>query len=313
MFQRNFKTANNLPQNDLTMMTLGELSKSNEKIEEIFKLRDKISAISEDENLGIKTMIPFKTSKISRMQAIKSRLAGWGISCDSVKYKQNFGYYRSAERVQYPYFFEVFVGHSKAGINNNLRVIQSINSRICNDPNVFGGPFKFNFTDTEEGRKYRPANSILDILGYYKYSDDDKICKKPNSIFLINLISPRIDYRSQGKSIVNSLPFSQVIPETIEAACKGGNDRDGRKYMIEALREILTERKRDYLAIQDPIERKKREWTQSDVFYATRKLLVSVAYGYKDDEIKREDLTSKIREECAKLNVTREEIGIIAG
>ena len=42
MFQRNFKSANNLPKNDLTMMTLGELSKSNEKIEEIFKLRDRI-------------------------------------------------------------------------------------------------------------------------------------------------------------------------------------------------------------------------------------------------------------------------------
>ena len=75
MFQRNFKSANNLPKNNLTMMSLGELSKSNEKIEEIFNLRDKIPPISVDENLGIKTMIPFNTSKRIRKTAIKDRLA----------------------------------------------------------------------------------------------------------------------------------------------------------------------------------------------------------------------------------------------
>lgn len=50
------------------------------------------------------------------------------------------------------------------------------------------------------------------------------------------------------------------------------------------LREVLKQRKAEYLAIQDPIERKKQEWTQSDVFYATRKLLID-NYGYTDKEI----------------------------
>lgn len=125
------------------------------------------------------------------------------------------------------------------------------------------------------------------------------------------MISPRIDYKSQGKSEMDCLPFAKTIAKTIEEACKCGNDRDGRKYRIEALREVLTKRKQEYLAIQDPIERGKQGWTQSDVFYAARKILVN-EYGYKDDEIDREDLTSKIREECAKLNVTREQIGIVA-
>lgn len=287
MFQRNFKSANNLPKSNLTMMSLGDLSKSNEKIEKLFELREKIASVSEDENLGIKTMIPFKTSKTIRKQAIKERLACWGISCDSFKYKQDFGYYRSAEEVQYPYFIEVFVGHSKADIKDNLRIIQSINSRISNDPMVFGGPFKFNFTDTEEGRKYRPANSILDILEYYKYSNDEKICKKPNSIFLINLISPRIDYRSQGKSIINSLPFSKVIPKTIEDACKGGSEKDGRPDQTKILEDILRERMEYYFALpQDNLViLKKHEWTNSDVFYAARKRLIEA--GYTNEEINR--------------------------
>ena len=62
---------------------------------------------------------------------------------------------------------------------------------------------------------------------------------------------------------------------------------------------------------QDPLERKKQEWSKSDVFYATRKLLIDV-YDYKDEDINRKHLTENIREECLKLHVTREEIGIIA-
>lgn len=311
MFQGNFKSANNLPKNNLTTMSLGELTNSNEKIEEIFELRDKIPPVSEDENRGIKTMMPFKTSKTIRKVAIKNRLAQMAISSDSIKYKQKYDYYKSSNGVKYPYFFEVFVGHSKANLPDNLVLVQSINSRISNDPMIFGGGYKFNYSEDEGRILYRPANSIQEILEYYKYSNDDKKCKKPNSIVLINLISQRIPYESHGKSKIDNSPFAEVIADTIEKACKGGNDRDGRKYKIEALREVLRKRKQEYLAIQDPIERKKREWTQSDVFYAARKILVN-EYGYKDDEIDREDLTNKIREECAKLGVTREQIGIVA-
>jgi 5S rRNA maturation endonuclease (ribonuclease M5) len=41
-------------------------------------------------------------------------------------------------------------------------------------------------------------------------------------------------------------------------------------------------------------------------------MLLINEYGYIDQEINREYLTTKIREECEKLGVTREEIGIIA-
>ena len=163
MFQRNFKSANNLPKNNLTMMSLGELSKSNEKIEEIFNLRDKIPPISVDENLGIKTMIPFNTSKRIRKTAIKDRLANCGISCESFKYKQDFGYY--AKEVRYPYFIEVFIGRSKNGISENLKVIQSVNSKISKNISIFnldaGKYYEF-----ANGR--RIANSIGGIFGYYK-------------------------------------------------------------------------------------------------------------------------------------------------
>jgi hypothetical protein len=102
-----------------------------------------------------------------------------------------------------------------------------------------------------------------------------------------------------------------VIAATVVAACKGGDDKDGKVDQIVGLRKILEKRKAEYLAIQDSIERKKQEWTQSDVFYNTRKLLID-EYGYTDKQINRDYITREIRDECAKLGVTREQIGIIA-
>jgi 5S rRNA maturation endonuclease (ribonuclease M5) len=103
----------------------------------------------------------------------------------------------------------------------------------------------------------------------------------------------------------------RIIANIIVKACKSGDNKNSKVDQIEGLREVLRKRKAELLSITDPIERKKREWTQSDVFYATRFLLIT-EYGYTDQEINRDYLTGKIREECEKLGVTREEIGIIA-
>jgi len=107
------------------------------------------------------------------------------------------------------------------------------------------------------------------------------------------------------------LPFADTIAEVTAKACIGGGGRDKDKTQLAALRQVLRKRKEEYLLIGDPVERKKKEWTQSDVFYATRKLLVT-EYGYTDQEVNREHITGSIRDECAKLGVTREQIGIIA-
>jgi len=186
--------------------------------------------------------------------------------------------------------------------------VQSINSKISKDDLVFGGPYRYKTDSTKF--VYR-VTSILGIFEHFRYSFDGKKCKKPNSIIIISLISPRINYKSHGKSRIDHTPFAETIADTIVKACKGGDNKNGRVDQIEGLREVLRKRKAEFLAITDPIERKKRVWTQSDVFYATRFLLIT-EYGYSDQEINRDYLTGKIREECEKLGVTREEIGIIA-
>jgi hypothetical protein len=276
-------------------------------MEELFELMyNKISQISSEK--GLASMIPFATTKKTRRMALEERLIQYGISCDRVKYKQKYGYYKSDDGTQYPFLFEVFVGHSREGIEDNLKVVQSVNSKISNNNLVFGGPYRYK---TDSVRFRYKTTLILGIFEHFRYSFDDKKCKKPNSIILINLISPRINYKSHGKSSIDHLPYAEVIAETIVKACKGGDDKNGKVDQIVGLRKVLKKRKVEFLAIQDPIDRKKREWTHSDVFYATRMLLIK-EYGYTDQEINREYLTAEIREECEKLGVTREEIGIIA-
>jgi hypothetical protein len=164
--------------------------------------------------------------------------------------------------------------------------------------------------DEEDDNNSHKAKAITDILRKYGYTHEDK-GRKRHSRVIANLICPRINYRSYGKSNIDVLPFADTIAEVTAKACSGGGGRDKDKTQLAALRQVLRKRKEEYLLIQNPVERKKKEWTQSDVFYATRKLLVT-QYGYTDQGVNREHITSSIRDECAKLGVTREQIGIIA-
>jgi hypothetical protein len=305
---KTFRGANNLPRNDLTLTTIGQLKKSPAKIQKIFNIiHEKIPSISPE--IGLPSMIPFNTSKKFRKTALQSRLAKIGISCDRIKYKQEYGYYEFDNGVvKYPYFFETFIGHVESGVTKNLTVVQSINCKVSDDILVYGGPYSY---ETGSNKWRYKANSIFDIFEHYGYSHNEKKCKKRNNIILINLISPRVNYQSHGKSRIDHTPFAKVIAATVVNTCRGGNDINGKVDQIVGLRQVLRSRRIEYLAKQDPLEKKKRQATQSDVFYATRKLLIS-DYGYTDKEINRKYITESIRKECAKLGVTREEIGIIA-
>jgi 5S rRNA maturation endonuclease (ribonuclease M5) len=304
-----FRGANNLPKNDLTLTTVGGLQKSQKKIERLFQLlQNKIPAISEDPRQGLALMIPFDTKIGTRRAALEERLAYGGYPCDYIKYKQKYGYYNYDSPngiVKYPYFFEVFIGRSKQ-LYKPLKVIQSINSKISNNSWVFGGPYEY-----ETEKHIRSRNSIYGIFSDYGYSYDETECKKPNNIIIVNLISQRINYKSHGKSRIDHTPFAEVISNVIVSACKGGIEKDGKIDQIAGLRLVLKARKAEFLGIQDPRERKRRELSQSDIFYATRKLLIE-EHGYTDKEVNREYITREIRDECAKLGVTREQIGIIA-
>jgi hypothetical protein len=91
----------------------------------------------------------------------------------------------------------------------------------------------------------------------------------------------------------------------------GGRSSDGKPSKRQVLFEVLQDRKYAWNSL-DAAQRQNRWWTQSDVFYATRKLLIET-YHYSNEEIDRNYITGLIKEVCEDdLGVKREDIGILA-
>jgi hypothetical protein len=63
----------------------------------------------------------------------------------------------------------------------------------------------------------------MELLEKYGYSQHTEKCKKPGSIIIMNLWSPKIEYIDYGKSQINLKPFSKTIVETLYKMCSGGN------------------------------------------------------------------------------------------
>ena len=85
---------------------------------------------------------------------------------------------------------------------------------------IFRGDDKFYWIPT--GSKFRwQTYSTGSILQHYGYSINKKDSKKPHSLIAINLVSPKLDYTSYGKSRIDFRPFAGVIAETTMKACMG--------------------------------------------------------------------------------------------
>ncbi len=142
-----------------------------------------------------------------------------------MKYRSATGTYveSGGDQSQFPFFFEIAIFHDVQYLRGNLAFKQALNcSAIPNTGwTVFGGDELFEWVTP--GSKYiHTSNTIQDIFRHYGYSYDNKKCKKPHSLIIANLISPKIDYQSYGKSRINFRPFADVVAKTTVLACMGG-------------------------------------------------------------------------------------------
>ncbi len=325
VLQKTFREGSNMKKTSLTAMTVGQLKQSPDHINELYtQMRKTMEPLSSPSNL----MLPFNSNKKARMNALRERIQQKGIffSISDMKYKSKYGYYKLNNGSEFPFFFEIAVVHSN-NILHNLDVIESLNSSampgsysfmIGADDDTFHWQTQ---SDKRSNNSIHTSRTIFDILDYYGYSHDKDKCKKPQGLIILNLISPRIDYKSYGKSIIDLEPFVDLVAETTVKACSGGlNSRislariNGGKEVedssvIGLLRRLL--RQRFDLVKQDPSLNDRQKWTQSTVFYHLRQILLS--YGYSNEEIDRQYITSQIKAVCEKyLGVKREEIGITA-
>ena len=307
LLYRMFTDASNMKKTELTDMTVGQLKQSHKLINEL----DTELRRSMNPPVPTSLALPFDASKKIRELALKSRIGQIYGEVSNIKYRSVFGSYESRDgRLKVPFFFEIAVCNIK-DLRAKLSINQALNcSAIASNWMVFGGN---NFEwETPGGNSIHISHDIREVFEHFGYSYNTDKCKKPDTLILVNLISPRIIYQSYGKSRIDFAPFAHTIVETTIRACMGGSGRsNGKPSKRMILLEVLEERKRKWESM-DVVSRLKHWWTQSDVFYLTRRLLIDT-YNYKNEEIDRDYLTGLIKPLCEEeLHVNRQQIGIIA-
>jgi hypothetical protein len=319
VLQKSFREGSNMKKTPLTTMTVGQLKQSSRHINELYtQLRNTMSSISLPSNLAL----PFNANKMERMEALKKRLEQRSpfFKVSNMKYKSKYGCYK-LNGIEFPFFFEIAVAYSNY-IRYNLDFTESLNSSVMPSNYSFlsGSDSETFYWQTQSDRQngtHHKSRSIFDIIEYYGYSHNKDKCKKPHTLVIANLISPRIDYKSYGKSDIDLSPFAEVIAETAVKACSGGVgsftpgicSNEESITIIGLLRRLLKER---FEAVkQDHSLKEKQKWTQSTVFYHLRPILLD--YGFSPESIDRQYITSEIKSVCEQyVGVKREDLGITA-
>ena len=154
------------------------------------------------------------------------------------------------------------------------------------------------------------------------YSDDnEKLHKKDGNLIMINLISPRIDYRSHSKSNIDLELFAETMGQDIynfvksaSSRNKNGNNSNTENTDNTYQLELLLEKRLDDVQ-KNPKLLVTGRLLQSGIYYTLRKILIEK--GIKVTS--REHITDSIRDMCERLGIKvrgkgfkRHELGIIA-
>ena len=215
-----FREGSNIKKEKVPQMTVGQLKQSPPHINKLYyDLRNTMKPLATPSKLSL----PFDVNKKVRMEAIKKRLQQQNRLSENpkIKYYSKFGVYRSSTTgIEFPFLYEIAVIQSDKLCT--LEFTDGLNCSVA--PNSYSfliGSDEHTFRWKTASNNIHSAGTIFDILRHHGYSYDEDSCKKPNSIVLVNLISPRIDYKNYGKSNINVVPFAQVIADTTAKVCSG--------------------------------------------------------------------------------------------
>ena len=196
---------------------------------------------------------PFSTSSKQRKEALCCRVSQmlgyqFDVSDDNkVKYKQIHGNYESRDvNVKFPFLFEVMVMETEK-INGNLFLIEGINGSP--NYNRLKGQYTNTFTWIRNNKEYE-ASSIYEMLQYFGYSNNNEISRK-KAIVIVNLISPMIEYKSYGKTVIDFEPFEDAIAETIKKVCSNKGPSIKGNSVIGELTKLLQARLNAVIKIQN--------------------------------------------------------------
>ena len=139
-----------------------------------------------------------------------------------------------------------------------------------------------------------------------KLTDINGLMQTTTLSVFIHAVSPNFRYEDSAKGSLDVSPFASVFPGALEYVFGGSKKRFvNPSSQLSILREVI--RQRYNALLKDPSILIWNKWTQSTVFYFGRKLSQKFKVS-----LNRKYYTDQIRDECAKLGVTREELGITA-
>jgi hypothetical protein len=230
-------------------------------------------------------------------------------------------------KVNFPYVFEAmaipfsdiwdasptFIG----AVNNSVSIVNRGKS-------LYDGSYFF-----KKKNKGCHAWNMTGILDYwYGYYVRDSSKSHP-CVIVANLLTPKVQWKDQGKSTLVIEPFANTIAETISKimgkiptfhgygvgkSSKSEPDEE-RKIAIDYLRDFLRDRRKAVEA--DPSLKTSDRLTQSGVFYRVRRIMINDGFEPpKDWGTTRSSLQNSIMKTCQELwpkeNITREQLGIVA-
>ena len=271
---------------------------------------------------------------IDRFQQIKP--AFLKIDIERAVYKKAEGIYND-NPIRFPFIFEVLAIPIIEG-SEEWKIIGGINySTSVNNIRYFQGQYTntYRWTHTKTVQVLQ-ASDITQIIRKSETGEDigDEANiplgkQKQQCVIIVDLVAPRIEYQSYGKSSLTLEPFQSDIAKTIEKVVsriplKSRYSPSTIKptSVTECLRELLRKRWEDVRrnpGILDPSSEDYDAMTQSTVWYNLRKqylLPIEEEYGVSIiKENTREDVTSKISTICEndlEGHPKREQLGIFA-
>ncbi|MGH9982708.1 MAG: hypothetical protein ACRD8W_01980 [Nitrososphaeraceae archaeon] len=230
-------------------------------------------------------------------------------------------------KVNFPYVFEVIAVPFSDIWNSYPTFIGAVNNSVSivnRGKSLYDGNYIFK----KKGKTCQAWNieGILDHWYGYRVRESSK---SHPCVIAVNLLTPKVQWKDQGKSTLVIDPFANTIAETISRVMekiptfhgygvgKGSKSEphEERKIAIDYLRDFLRDRCEKVEA--DPSLKTRDRLTQSGVFYRVRRIMIEDGFEPpKDWGTTRSTLQNGIMKTCQELwpdeSITREQLGIVA-
>jgi hypothetical protein len=203
----------------LRLRTKGEITKSPDKLSLPYTIKDERRKALAARLAKLYHHIPLDESA-----AVYEVLHSVAKERDNASGRQLISYAYAIEVIAVPYFEQAVSDALDPDDVKSHYVAGAINYSVSPEDNIFAGYYTWYDKAKKKDGSSLYANSVKDILEIYNFVfrpyDSNKQTSKLPCVIAINLISPKLIYKSEGKSDVDVMPFRDTLPKVIAAVAR---------------------------------------------------------------------------------------------